>query len=72
MDAKELELLESLLPQNDELRQLWEEHQKLNQKLDAMAGQAYFTAEEQLERKKMQKLKLAGRDRIAAILATAK
>ena len=69
MEASELKLIESLIPHNEELRRLWEEHQTLNQKLDAMAGQTYFTAEEQVERKQMQKRKLAGRDRIAAILA---
>ncbi len=69
MDANELKLLESLLPENEELNQLWEEHKMLNQKLDAMANQAYFTAEEQVERKQMQKRKLAGRDRMAAILS---
>ena len=69
MEASELKLIESLIPQNEELRRLWEEHQKLNRKLDSMASQTYFTAEEQIERKQMQKRKLAGRDRIAAILA---
>ena len=69
MDTNERVLLESLLPQNEELQKLWTEHQELNQKLDAMAGQTYFTVEEQIERKQMQKRKLAGRDRIAAILA---
>ena len=69
MEASELKLIESLIPQNEELHRLWEEHQMLNQKLDDMASLAYFTAEEQIERKQMQKRKLAGRDRIAAILA---
>jgi uncharacterized protein YdcH (DUF465 family) len=69
MEADEVRLIESLISDNDELRQLWQDHQYLNQKLDAMSAQTYLTAEEQLQRRQMQKRKLAGRDRIAAILA---
>lgn len=69
MEAREKELIENLSRENEELKNIWLEHQELNQKLDAMASQAYFTAEEQIERKKMQKRKLACKDRIAAILA---
>jgi uncharacterized protein YdcH (DUF465 family) len=68
MENSEVRLIEELIPHNEELRKLWEEHLALNSKLDAMAGQTYFTTEEQLERKQMQKRKLAGRDRISEIL----
>jgi uncharacterized protein YdcH (DUF465 family) len=69
MEADEVRLIESLISGNDELRKLWQDHQYLNQKLDAMSAQTYLTVEEQLERRQMQKRKLAGRDRMAAILA---
>ena len=69
MEPNEIKLIETLIANNEELRKLWEEHQQLNARLDAMAHQPYFTTEEQLERKQMQKRKLAGRDRIYEILA---
>ncbi|MDR1397458.1 MAG: YdcH family protein [Desulfarculales bacterium] len=68
MESNEIKLIEELIPHNEELKKLWNEHLTLNGKLDAMANQHYFTAEEQLERKQMQKRKLAGRDRIYEIL----
>jgi uncharacterized protein YdcH (DUF465 family) len=68
MESNEIKLIEELIPHNEELKKLWEEHLALNSRLDGMAAQHYFTAEEQLERKQMQKRKLAGRDRIYEIL----
>jgi uncharacterized protein YdcH (DUF465 family) len=70
MESNEIKLIEELIPHNQELKKLWEEHLELNSRLDAMAGQTYFTAEEQMKRKQMQKRKLAGRDRISEILRT--
>ncbi|MFH1058120.1 MAG: YdcH family protein [Pseudomonadota bacterium] len=59
----------SLQGQYPELDQLWREHQELEATLEAMNERIYLTPEEQVERKRLQKLKLAGRDRIEAILA---
>ena len=52
-----------------ELRQLWEEHLKLEKKLEELNSQAHLSPSEQTERKMIKKRKLAGKDQIARILA---
>lgn len=69
MEHKDLELIERLSPADPELAQLWREHLELETQLDSLGARIYLTPEEQVERKRLQKLKLAGRDRIEAILA---
>lgn len=69
MEAKDLELIQKLLNENEDLARLWAEHQKLEAKLDALASRVYLSAEEQVEVKRLKKIKLAGRDRMEAILA---
>jgi uncharacterized protein YdcH (DUF465 family) len=69
MEQKDIELLQSLLPSNEELASLWHEHMELEKKLDDMSTRVYLTAEEQVEFQRLKKVKLAGRDRIESILA---
>jgi hypothetical protein len=69
MDSQDLELIRRLLPEHPELRALWEEHQALEGQLARLDGLRFLTPEEELKRKEIQKRKLAGRDRIQAILA---
>ncbi len=69
MEQSDLELMERLASAEPELGQLWREHLALEAKLEAMNNRLYLTPEEQVERKQLQKLKLAGRDRIELILA---
>ena len=69
MEQRDLDLIEQLIVENDELAQLWTKHRALETKLDELGERLYLSAEEQMERKRLQKIKLAGRDRIEAILA---
>jgi uncharacterized protein YdcH (DUF465 family) len=69
MEQKDLNLIERLSPADPELAQLWRQHMELEAQLDSLGGRLYLTPEEQVERKRLQKLKLAGRDRIEVILA---
>jgi hypothetical protein len=69
MEHKDLELIESLLDRDEELAKLWASHRQLDSQIEAMSERLYLTPEEQVERKRLQKLKLAGRDRIESILA---
>jgi uncharacterized protein len=69
MEHSDLELIEQLSPVDPELGQLWREHLALEAQLESLSGRLYLTPEEQVERKRLQKLKLAGRDRIEVILA---
>jgi len=51
------------------LRALWEEHLQFKRKLEDFRDKAYLTNDEEMEKKRIQKLKLASKDRMMMILA---
>ncbi|RME33356.1 MAG: DUF465 domain-containing protein [Deltaproteobacteria bacterium] len=61
-------LVEKLCNENPRFRMLYEEHLLLEKQLAELDQKSYLTPEEELERKKVQKLKLAGKDEMEAIL----
>lgn len=69
MESEDLELIRAHLGGDPELARLWAEHLELERKLEEMNARLYLSSEEQIERKRLQKLKLAGRDHIEQILA---
>ncbi len=69
MESHERSRIESLASHDSELRQVWEQHLGLKARLETMNSQAHLSPEEQVEKKKLQKLKLAAKDQIAEILA---
>ena len=69
MEMTDLELINGLMSSNQELQGLMKEHQELELKLENLNKKAFLTAEDQAEKKRLQKLKLRGRDRIEEILA---
>lgn len=68
MDAREEALVHQLAAHDEELRGLYEEHLELKRKLENFRHKLYLTGEEELEKKRIQKLKLASKDRMMAIL----
>jgi uncharacterized protein YdcH (DUF465 family) len=68
MERREEELIRQHLTHDDELRSLFEEHESLKQKLQEYRSKHYLTNEEEIEEKRIQKLKLASKDRMMAIL----
>lgn len=68
MEKNDQELIERLMPEHEELRRLVAEHQEFENRLAEFNKRLYLTEEEALEKKRIQKLKLAGRDRIERIL----
>jgi uncharacterized protein len=68
MEPRDVALIERLLPAHPELRDLWEEHLRLDRELEALGERRFPTREEEARRRELSKAKLAGRDRIAAIL----
>jgi uncharacterized protein YdcH (DUF465 family) len=68
MDPRDIALIESLLSEHAELRQLWQSHQRLEEELNRLRAQRFLTPEEQQRQKEIQKTKLVGKDRIQAIL----
>ena len=69
METKDEELIRTLLDRDSELRRYYEEHQDLEKQLMAFQGRMHLSPEEEVEKKRIQKLKLAGKDRIMEILA---
>jgi len=69
MDKQDIALIEELMGENQELAALWREHQELEQKLENLAQRSYLAPDEEQEVKRLKKVKLAGRDRMEAILA---
>src|SRR5208337_2367657 len=69
MEKQDLELIVRLSEQDPELKKFWDEHHEYERLLDAFNRRPYLTTAETLERKRLQKLKLAGRDRMEQILA---
>ena len=68
MEPWETELIERHKNDDVELRTCVEEHQKLEREIEELNKRVYLTAEEEYERKELQKRKLAGRDKMDKIL----
>ncbi len=69
MERHDLDLIERFIDQDPELKRHMEEHEEFERRLEEFNRRPYLTSEETLEKKRLQKLKLAGRDRIEQILA---
>jgi uncharacterized protein len=65
---KENEIVEFLKNENEEFRKLSEEHRDLDGLLSEIDGKRYLTAEEEIERKRIQKQKLLKKDRMAELV----
>jgi uncharacterized protein YdcH (DUF465 family) len=69
MEAKEEALIRSLVDTDPELRRHYEEHVELKHRLESLRQKPFLTEEEEFEQKRIQKQKLAGKDRMMEILA---
>jgi uncharacterized protein YdcH (DUF465 family) len=69
MELKEEAQIRLLLDTDPELRRCYEEHVELKQQLEELRKKSYLTEEEEIEQKRIQKQKLAGKDRMMEILA---
>jgi len=69
MERTDEMLIERYIQQDGELKQHVEDHRKLEFALEDFNKRIYLTPQEEIEKKKLQKLKLANKDRIYAILA---
>lgn len=69
MEKKDEELIRTLLASEPELRERYEEHRQLEEQLEGLQQRPYLSPEEEFEKKRLQKLKLAGKDRIMEILS---
>lgn len=69
MEKRDEELIRSLVEGDMELKRFYDEHLDLERRLAGLQHKGVLTPEEDLERKRIQKVKLAGKDRIMEILA---
>jgi uncharacterized protein YdcH (DUF465 family) len=69
MEEKDELLIRSLLEREPELRRYYEEHADLERQLEVFHQKLYLTPDEEVEKKRLQKLKLAGKDKIMQILS---
>jgi uncharacterized protein YdcH (DUF465 family) len=66
--VKDEEISELLRKESTEFRKLDEEHRNLKQTLAEIDKKVYLNADEEMERKKIQKLKLSKKDRMAELI----
>jgi uncharacterized protein YdcH (DUF465 family) len=68
MEQQNPVVIQQLCEENPRFRKLHEEHLLFEKQLIDLDERVYLSAEEELERKKIQKLKLAGKDEMEDIL----
>jgi uncharacterized protein YdcH (DUF465 family) len=68
MEPREEQMIASFVDQDPELRRYYEEHLELEKRLGDLNNRLYLSAEEEVERKRLQKQKLIGKDKIMQIL----
>ena len=69
MEERDERLIARLIKDSKTLREYIGQHQEYEIQLEEYNKRIYLTSEESLERKRIQKLKLAGRDKIEGLLA---
>ncbi len=65
---KEIDVINALKNENEEYARIEEEHKKLGQTLDEILKKKYLSADEEVEKKTMQKQKLQLKDRMAQLV----
>ena len=68
---EQTELVEKLLEENEEFRKAYEEHKKYKLRVAELEKKGILNAEEELEEKRLKKLKLALKDKMERMLAAA-
>ena len=58
----------SLLDKDPELKKYYDEHQDFEKQLAALQHKGHLSADEEIEMKRIQKLKLVGKDKMMEIL----
>jgi len=69
MEITEESVIVSLLDKDPELKKYYDEHLALEKQLAAFQHKGHLSADEEIEMKRIQKLKLNGKDRMMELLA---
>jgi tRNA threonylcarbamoyladenosine biosynthesis protein TsaB len=70
MNKEEIDIIKDLKKEDKEFSQLMKEHEDLEKKLEKINKLKFLTPEQEIEKKRIQKLKLKGKDRMAEIIST--
>lgn len=68
MEVREEQVIASLVDKDPELKKYYEEHRELERRLEEFQHKQHLSPDEELEKKRLQKLKLLGKDKIMEIL----
>ena len=68
MERRDEEIIKQLMNHDDELRALYLEHEELKHQLEAFRDKIHLNTEEELEKKRIQKLKLASKDKLMEVV----
>lgn len=72
MEVSEEALKAKLRTESPEFQQLEQEHRRIDKELMNFELHVYLSPEEEIERRRLQKLKLAAKDKMTAMLRQAK
>ena len=64
MEKHEEEQVEALIASNPGLKVAYEEHQSLKARVEVLQAKPFLSPEEELDKKKLQKLKLAAKTKV--------
>jgi uncharacterized protein YdcH (DUF465 family) len=68
MERRDEEIIKQLINNDDELRALYVEHEELKHQLETFRDKIHLNTEEELEKKRIQKLKLASKDKLMEVV----
>lgn len=68
MDPRDESVAKILLRESEEFRREMEAHQRYERLLEGFNRRPHLTPDEEMERRKVQKLKLVGKDRMARMI----
>lgn len=69
MTVRDENIIEMLASEDEDFKQLVLEHRELDRKIQELDTRVYLLPEEKVERKKLSKIKLSKKDRIAKIVS---
>jgi uncharacterized protein YdcH (DUF465 family) len=68
MEEREERMIASVLDKDPELRRYYKEHLEYEKLLAGLSDRGHLSPKEEMEKKRIQKLKLVGKDKIMQIL----
>ena len=68
MERRDEEIIQQLMIHDDQMRALYAEHQELKHQLEGFRDKIHLSTDEELEKKRIQKLKLASKDKLMEML----